>query len=151
MLAPMRPATGVEDMLSGQVMSELGPQLGPWLGYALGGLAALALIWVSFEWGSDASRFNVLLLVSGGLIGWVIGILMTPTPAEVTRFSTYGTVLSTFVSGYLVAKVDRLFTLAIRERGDVDAGLIGRALLFVSGLALGALFTYVWRFYVTAV
>jgi hypothetical protein len=123
-------------------------QIGPWIGYALGALAALALLWASFEFASADSRLNVVLLISGGLIGWVVGMLMTPWAGEKDQFSVYGTALATFVGGYLVAKLDKVFELSFRERGDVDAGFIGRLLLFVSGLALGLLFTFVWRSYV---
>jgi hypothetical protein len=123
-------------------------QIGPWIGYALGALAALALLWASFEFASADSRLNVVLLISGGLIGWVIGMLMTPWPGEKEQFSVYGTAIATFVGGYLVAKLDKVFELSFRERGDVDAAFIGRLLLFVSGLALGLLFTFVWRAYV---
>lgn len=132
-------------MMSG---GQIAVSIGPWLGYALGTLAALGLLWASFAFASPDSRFNVVLLISGGLIGWVIGILITPWPGEKEAFSAYGTGIATFVGGYLVAKFDKVFDLSFRERGDIDASVIGRLLLFVSGLALGLLFTFVWRAYV---
>jgi hypothetical protein len=133
-------------MMSGG--TQVAVSIGPWIGYALGALAALALIWASFEFASADARFNVVLLISGGLIGWVIGMLLIPGAAEKDQFSAAGTAIATFVGGYLVAKFDKVFDLSFRERGDLDASVIGRSLLFVSGLALGVLFTFVWRAYV---
>src|SRR5262245_24059073 len=131
--------------------SQVAFQFGPFIGYGLGILAALGLLWASLAFGSPDSRFNIVLLISGGLIGWLIGILMTPGPSEKERFTAYGVALATFASGYLVAKIDRLIELSFQQREDIDAGVIGRLLLFVSGLALGLLFTFVWRSYVSPV
>jgi hypothetical protein len=119
-------------------------QIGPWLGYALAVIAAAALVWASFEFASADSRLNVVLLVAGGLIGWVVGILLTPSAAR-DSFPIWGIAVVAFAGGYLVAKFDKIFDLSFRERGDIDAGVVGRLLLFISGIALGLLFTLMWR------
>ena len=122
---------------------------GPWIGYVLGGIAALVLAWAAFRLDSPP-HLNIVLLVSGGLIGWIVGILITPAANEQAKFSEFGTALSTFVTGYLVAKLDKLFDLSTQDAANVNAVSIGRVLLFVSGFALGALFTFIWRAYVVA-
>ena len=128
----------------------LGSSFGPWIGYVIGGLAAIALIWAAFGLDSPP-RLNIVLLISGGLIGWIVGVLMTPGSAdEKAKFSEYATALSTFVTGYLVAKLDRLFDLSTQDAANVNAMSVGRILLFASGFALGALFTFIWRAYVVA-
>lgn len=124
--------------------SQIALQIGPWIGYGLALLAALALIWASFDFGSADARLNVVMLVSGGLIGWVAGILLTPSAAR-DSFPVWGTVVIAFAGGYLVAKFDKIFDLSFRERNDIDAGVVGRLLLFISGVALGLLFTLMWR------
>jgi hypothetical protein len=131
-------------MLSGEILT----QIGPWIGYALGLLALLALVWVSFDLAPADTRFNVLLLVSGGLIGWVIGVVATMGPVERADYSSYGTAVATFIAGFVLAKLDRVFELSFRERGEIDASVVGRALLFVGGMALGILFMVAWRAYV---
>jgi len=40
---------------------------------------------------------------------------------------------------------DRIFDLSFRQPGDIDAGVIGRLVLFVGGVALGLLFSLMWR------
>jgi hypothetical protein len=113
----------------------------------LGGIAAIVLIWAAYGLDSPP-KLNIVLLISGGLIGWVVGILITPSGSEKAKFSEFGTALSTFVTGYLVAKLDKLFDLSTQDAANVNAMAVGRVLLFASGFALGALFTFIWRAYV---
>lgn len=76
---------------------------------------------------------------------------MTPqSPGEKSNFSEYGTAISTFITGYLVAKIDRIFDLAIKDRADINGVLIGRVLMFVSAFILGAGSTSIWRTYVSS-
>jgi hypothetical protein len=111
------------------------------------GLAALlALIAACFNVGSD-KWINMLLLIFGGLLGWVTGILATPLDSdEKSQFSTYAAAISTFLSGFLVAKLDKLFDMAT-EGGTLTSQSIGSALIFGSSVVLGALFTFVGRKY----
>jgi hypothetical protein len=126
--------------------------LGPWIGYGLALFAAAAIVWAAWGLGEGTSprRLNLLLAIAGGLIGWVVGILITPlSPGEQTQFSDYGKALSTFVTGYLVAKLDRLFDISIKETASVNEVFLARIMIFASAFALGALSTYVWRAYVS--
>jgi hypothetical protein len=117
---------------------------GIWIGYALGLLALCGMVWGAL--GQSAPRINVLVLISGALIGWVVGMLMTPvTGNEQAHFPEYGKALSTFVTGYLVAKLDRLFESVVGTPTNINEVLIARLLLFISSFALGTLATYIWR------
>src|SRR5262245_19806731 len=119
-----------------------GPQYGVLIGNLLGLAAAVVLIWAALGIGSSP-RLNILLLIGGGLIGWICGILMSPvTRGERTQFSEYGKALATFATGYLVAKLDKLFDLSVQDAGDVTEVFIGRIAMFASAFALGALFTF---------
>jgi hypothetical protein len=123
--------------------------LGPWIGYLLAFAALVLILWAAARPGAPAS-LSIQIIVAGALIGWVVGILMTPlSPGEKSHFSEYGAAISTFVTGYLVAKIDRIFDLSIKDRADVDALLIGRVLMFVSAFILGAGATSIWRAYVS--
>jgi hypothetical protein len=117
------------------------PYLGSYIGFALGVVAAGGLLWVAFGLGTKPSHLNVLLLIAGALIGWAGGIL-------IIQFSEFGKALSTFISGYLVAKLDKLFETSVS--GNVSEMSIGRVALFASGIALGGLLTFIWRAYVSA-
>jgi hypothetical protein len=56
---------------------------------------------------------NLSFIVFGISVGWLVGIFIAPyTGAERTRFSEYAGAISTFISGYLVGKIDRLITHA---------------------------------------
>jgi hypothetical protein len=131
-------------MIGGETMTTIGP----WLGYGLGLVALLALVWASFDFAEADARFNVVLLVSGCLVGWVIGLVSTMNVIERDGISPYSTAIATFIAGFVVAKLDRVFELSFRERGEIDAGVVGRTLLFVGGAALGVLFMVAWRAYV---
>ena len=94
-------------------------------------------------------QLNLVILISGGLVGWVVGMLITPvSPKDQAVFSETGKALSTFVMGYLVAKIDRIFDVAMKKDENVNALFVGRLLMFVSMFALGILATFVWRSYV---
>jgi hypothetical protein len=68
-------------------------------------------------------------------------MLLTPvTPSEQVKFPEYAQAISTFITGYLVAKSDRVFDVA-----QVDQLYVKRLLMFVSSFVLGTLATYVWR------
>jgi hypothetical protein len=76
-------------------------------------------------------------------------MLITPvSPKEPAVFSDAGKALSTFVAGYLVAKIDRIFDIAMKQDGNANGLFVGRLLMFVSMFALGVLATFVWRSYV---
>jgi hypothetical protein len=114
------------------------------VGYALGAVALVTLIGACFNIGL-AYWLNILLLIFGGLLGWTGGILATPrNEKEKAQFSNYAAGISTFLSGFLVAKLDKLFELAIAEQ-LTDNIIFGQGLIFGSAFLLGALFTFIGR------
>lgn len=121
---------------------------GALLGYLLGVVAAGGLIWIAID-GPDTTKLNLLLLIAGGLIGWIAGILMTPSNVrQEGQFSTYTKILGTFISGYLTAKADHLYSLVVEQEGFAVGGFFFGSMLFVSAFALGMLFTFIWRSYI---
>jgi hypothetical protein len=119
---------------------------GPWIGFLFVALVLLALIAVGWEqW-----RITLPLFVTGFLIGWIVGMLMSPlSPHETEEFSEYGKAISTFIAGFLVAKLDKLFELYVGQPGTTGVALIMPVGFFIDGSLLGVLFTYVWRTYVS--
>lgn len=70
-------------------------------------LIAAAYIFVRSALAADPRL--ILLALTGALIGWVVGILATPlSDAEGRRFGELAKVISGFVSGYLLSKIDPL-------------------------------------------
>jgi hypothetical protein len=127
--------------------------LGIWIGFSFAGLCVLGIVYAALAMKTSADlsprQLNLVILISGGLVGWVVGMLITPiSPKDQAVFSETGKALSTFVAGYLVAKIDRIFDVATRTDENVNGLFVGRLLMFVSMFALGVLATFVWRSYV---
>ena len=127
--------------------------LGIWIGFSFAGLCVLGIVYAALAMKTPADlsprQLNLVILISGGLVGWVVGMLITPvSPKDQAVFSETGKALSTFVMGYLVAKIDRIFDVAMKKDENVNALFVGRLLMFVSTFALGILATFVWRSYV---
>lgn len=119
------------------------------IGYVLGVAALIGILASAFFTPGPAS-LNILIVIAAGLIGWTVGILMTPaTPGEQKKFSEYGKALATFVTGYVVGKLDKLVDPVLSNPESVTTALIAQSLLFVSMFLLGALGTFVWRSYVS--
>ena len=122
---------------------------GPLLGYLLAAVGAAALFWVASDLGASP-KFNYLIVIGGGLTGWVIGILITPTSrGERAQFSEYGKAISAFVTGFVAAKIDKIFDLATKDGGGINEVFVGRLMLFASAFALGVLMTFIWRRYIS--
>src|SRR5687768_6848438 len=52
-----------------------------------------------------------MIVLAGASLGWLGGVLASPyDPTEESRFAKYAGVVSLFVSGYLVGKVDSVLT-----------------------------------------
>lgn len=78
------------------------------------------------------------------------GVLLSPTSrGERRSFSEYVVAVSTFLGGFLAAKLERVFELTVKETADVTELLIARLLLFVSAFVLGGLLTFIWRKYIS--
>jgi xanthosine utilization system XapX-like protein len=127
--------------------------LGIWIGFSFAGLCVFGIVYAALAMKTPADlsprQLNLVILISGGLVGWVVGMLITPVaPKEQAVFSETGKALSTFVMGYLVAKIDRIFDVAMKKDENANALFVGRLLMFVSMFALGVLATFVWRSYV---
>jgi xanthosine utilization system XapX-like protein len=127
--------------------------LGIWIGFSFAALCVLGIIYAALAMKTPADlsprQLNLVILIAGGLVGWVVGMLITPvSPKEPAIFSETGKALSTFVAGYLVAKIDRIFDIAMKRDESVNGLFVGRLLMFVSVFALGLLATFVWRSYV---
>lgn len=127
--------------------------LGIWIGFAFAALCVIGIVYAALATKTPADvsprQLNLVILITGALVGWVVGMLITPvSPKDQSVFSDAGRALSTFAAGYLVAKIDRLFDIATRKDENVNGLFVGRLLMFVSTFALGVLATFVWRSYV---
>lgn len=72
-------------------------------------LVIVGLLW---KWRDDLAILCALL---GIAIGWLVGTLISPYGSETKQFATFGKVVSAFLTGFLVSKVDSIFTLLSRD------------------------------------
>jgi uncharacterized membrane protein len=119
------------------------------LGIALGLVFFAGCIYYALR-PHDPSAPYVLLCLSGAALGWATGILISPrNETQYENFVSYGKSISAFLSGFVLAKLDRIFEEVVRpnsiEKHADD--LLVRMLLFLTTFTIGTLFTFVGRGY----
>ena len=91
---------------------------------------------------------NLAILVLGACVGWLMGIFMSPYDSgEKAAFAGYASAVATFVSGYLVAKIDPLVTKLFSPEFLFQKVVAFRAASFLSVLLLAMLMTFAIRVY----
>jgi hypothetical protein len=68
------------------------------------------LLWIWHD--PDAILYSIL----GASLGWCAGMLVAPFPHEKTMFVEYSKAVSGFLSGFLVAKVDKVWEVITDEK-----------------------------------
>jgi hypothetical protein len=120
-------------------------------GSAISGVVlAGTVIYLSFLVGDDAraTALNLLVVVFGLALGWLLGILVSPySTKEEQKFSEYAKVFGVFASGYLVAKTDQVIATLLHPDFVLDFIHGFRLLAFLVSLILGLVITFVFRQY----
>lgn len=116
---------------------------------AISGLLSVTIVALCFivAPNKQAGAVSLLLGIVGLLIGWMVGVALTPySQEEKYQFSTYTKAIGVFASGYVAAKIDRIFEyLASPDNifvSNTQTGL--RLLIFIAAafLALITVFTH---------
>jgi hypothetical protein len=105
--------SSAKPVAKGEAVLKVTPKMA---GLSLGAVGALVILWFCYTSGDTIFRLLALL---GAALGWLTAILISPlSAAEERQFSSLGKVISGFVTGYLLSKVDPLITalLAIDPR-----------------------------------
>ncbi|SEA76385.1 hypothetical protein [Variovorax sp. YR216] len=120
---------------------------------ALAFLTLLALIWhLTGRVGGarddpQAIYANRLAALIGGLCGWIIGVAFEPFAGEETHFKEIWRVVSAFLSGYVVSKLDRYLEGVLFPVGKETRDSWSRLGLFVASLLLAAVTVFLNRLY----
>ncbi|WP_163574986.1 hypothetical protein [Halomonas faecis] len=97
--------------------------------------------------GDNGFWLTVVIGVFGVLCGWMLGVLSSPADARESKsFKKYAGVISAFLSGYLLTKIDGVIVEFSQDLlSNVAYGL--RAIIFASCLISGVLIMYILRAY----
>ena len=110
--------------------------------------APLVAITFLYCGGIQSVAVNLLLVIVGMLMGWVIGIAITPySSEEIDMFSSYMRAISTFVGGYVLAKADDLIKGVFTQSFFTFEHTVG-VLLTISAFLEGLLIAFVYRRYI---
>lgn len=93
-----------------------------------------------------------LLSAFGLAAGWPVGILLAPYQSEQDRFREYLKIVSAFITGWAVSKLDRLLEIwfdPARGLLILDHVFSLRVLICVTSFFLAATLTYVSRKYLS--
>lgn len=121
------------------------------LGSAMTGLVLGGTVtYLSFALGEDfkASSLNLLIVVLGLSLGWLLGILLSPySHAEEKKFTEYAKAFGVFASGYLVGKVDKVIEAMFQPDFILDFVHGFRIMSFMAALIIALVVTFVFRRY----
>lgn len=105
-----------------------------------------------YEIAPEATRsatyaLTVAVLLTGGALGWVVGIFISPIRNEEEQFKTYGKAVAAGISGYVLAKIDPLLSSLLMEKTAFDIQNSFRFLGFVVCFIVAMLGAFGWRRY----
>ncbi len=103
--------------------------------------------WVFANSKLEVFALNVAVLLLGVSLGWVFGIFISPIGSEKDEFSQYGKAVSVFFSGYLLAKIDPVFTKLLAAESLFEDLAAFRLLSFVTSFLVAMLIAFGWRKY----
>ena len=109
----------------------------------------LAILGAMFSESRAEFAFSFLVGVAGGAVGSLLGTLASPySHGEKTAFSEYLKAIATFLSGFLLSKVDKLLVV-VADPDNLTAHPIygARALVFAITLVASAITIYIFRMY----
>ncbi len=96
----------------------------------------------------NATSANRLVALIGALCGWIIGVAFAPfSKAEYDQFQAITSVVSAFLSGYVVSKLDRYLEGVLFPIGPETRNSWARVGLFVAAFLLAAVTVFLNRLY----
>ena len=113
-------------------------------------LFSIALIFIAYKIGPEQNVYPITFLIclSGCILGWIVGILTSPyDKADESKLNKFSKLIGTFISGYLLSKLDKVFE-SIFSPESLLTPIIGlRVLLFVCFFCIMWIIVFVFRQY----
>jgi hypothetical protein len=94
-----------------------------------------------------AYALTVAIILTGGALGWVIGIFISPLPDERDQFQSYAKAIAAGISGYALAKIDPILTTLLQTETALAVEGAFRFLGFVVAFIVAMLAAFGWRRY----
>lgn len=120
------------------------------VGFAIGGLSLSGVFFctwfVSPEKGNAIAAVDFLILIAGGTLGWLVGILLSPSEKEQSQFHQWRTAIVTFLSGVVTCKFGDPIVNAILGK-QLSRTQVGEALVFIDAFVICMLMVFVARKY----
>jgi glycerol uptake facilitator-like aquaporin len=119
---------------------------------AASGLLYFAFLFCAIAFARDRSdrMVNASVFLLGIVLGWLVGTALAPyTPDEQKEFSLYASYVSTFFSGYLLAKIDPAVTKLLSPDYLFEnySTVIIRIASFLGPFIITLLVTFIFRKY----
>jgi len=119
------------------------------LAFLFGLVIAVSCWWVGSN--LEAKIVTFALFILGLALGWLFGTIATPYDrSEEQLFAKYVTMITTFVSGFLVAKADPIITEFFTTKTFADSLIVFRAIAFSVAFLLSLIVVFIYRMYVFA-
>jgi hypothetical protein len=110
-------------------------------------ISTITVVCLLVKWWDDLA---VLASVFGAVAGWATGTLASPYESEERRFKIFSKVLTAFLTGFLLSKVDRGFEIAVDEKHRsllFDSAIVRRTLIGMTCFILAMMAVYISRKY----
>lgn len=107
------------------------------------------LISIIHGFGTTEFAYTMLTGLSGITTGWLVGLLAAPfSEKEQNRFSQLKTTIISFISGYLISKVEPLIKYVTTDINIIKEPTIGiRILIYFTSGAFAFIYMYSYRKY----
>ena len=100
----------------------------------------------------EAKVVTFALFILGMALGWLFGTIATPyNRSEEQLFAKYVTMITTFVSGFLVAKADPIINELFKIGTFSDPLVMFRVIAFSVAFVLSLIVVFIYRMYVFSV
>jgi hypothetical protein len=120
-------------------------------GLMTGIAGSMAVLWVCWQ---ESNTVTSLCALVGGCLGWLTGIIIAPlTDQEAKKFDVMAKVISGFVTGYLLSKIDPLISHLVTIDATTKFAPIARpeiatrALLTLASYMIAVLMVFCARVY----
>jgi hypothetical protein len=93
--------------------------------------------------------FTLIICLLGSILGWLVAMLVTPYgQTDATNLKSFSKIIGSFLTGYVLSKLDKVFETFVNEKQYADKLTIIRLMLFISFFFLFWILVFSYRTYV---